>query len=67
MGWCARPASVMPTATASGIDAPEAIGKDRAVYSFITRHGYADWGPLSKTACARKILAEAVKILESKK
>ena len=49
------------------LNAPEAIGKDRAVYSFITRHGYADWGPLSKTACARKILAEAVKVLESKK
>ena len=45
------------------LNAPEAIGEDRAVYSFITRHGYADWGPLSKTACARKILAEAVKIL----
>ena len=45
------------------LNSPEAIGKDKAVYSFITRRGYADWGPLSKTVCARNILAEAVKIL----
>lgn len=45
------------------LNTPEAIGKDKAVYRYITRHSYADWGRLSKTACARKILAEAVKIL----
>ncbi len=43
------------------LNSPEAIGEDKAVYSFITRHGYADWGTLTKNTCARKILAEAVK------
>ena len=45
------------------LNSPEAIGEDKAVYSFITRHGYADWGNLAKNTCARRILAEAVKIL----
>lgn len=42
------------------LNGPEALGGEGGRYTFITRDSSADWGPLSKRACARRIVDEAV-------